>query len=325
MRACRAMIVLLALLPAGAELRADPKAISIHPFIGQRGTTFSVTVRGNGLAGAIGASIGKAPFTVSVEGVEVEGAGESSGGKKGKIDLVKLRVQVPQEAKPGRYPIRLITRDGISNALPLHIVELPVLAEPDGAHDTRESAVAIAKMPVMYAGRLSRRGETDYYFFHVNASETLTFELVSGLPQIAAAGSAATVPDFDPALTIYEPSGSWFDPGRLNRIAYNDEPEWVFGKRTDAYLVHRFAKAGDYLLRVEAFAGQGGPDYSYELKVAPGLHPQDRAGERGGGWNERAWTRRLDDQRLSELETRGGKDDKQPAIENYRAAPERVG
>ena len=212
--------------------------------------------------------------------MEAEGDGESSGSKKGKIDLVKLRVQVPQEAKPGRYPIRLITRDGVSNALPLHIVDLPVLAEPDGDHDTRESAVAIAKMPVMYAGRLSRRGETDYYSFHVNAGETLTFEVVSGLPQIAAAGSAATVPDFDPALTIYEPSGSWFDPGRLNRIAYNDEPEWVFGKRTDAYLVYRFAKAGDYLLRVEAFAGQGGPDYSYELKVAPGVHPQDGAGER---------------------------------------------
>ena len=48
------------------------------------------------------------------------------------------------------------------------------------------------------------------------------------------------MPNFDPALTIYEPSGSWFDPERLNRIAYNDEPVWVFGKPTDAYLVHRF-------------------------------------------------------------------------------------
>ena len=69
------------------------------------------------------------------------------------------------DAKPGRYPIRLITRNGISNALPLHIVDLPVLPEPAGEHETRESAVAIAKLPVAYAGRLARRGEADYYSF----------------------------------------------------------------------------------------------------------------------------------------------------------------
>ncbi len=269
-------------------------------------------------------SIGKAPITVSIEGVEVEPADESSTPAKGQIDLVKLRIQVPPEAKPGRYPIRLISRDGVSNALPIHIVDLPVLAEPNGVHDARESAVAISKLPVAYAGRLARRGETDYYSFHAEADQTFTFELISGLPQIAGAGSAATIPNFDPALTIYEPAGSWFDPGRLNRIAYNDEPEWVFGKRTDAYLVYRFKKAGDYLLRVEAFAGQGGPDYSYELKVAPGVHPQDGADAGGSGWNERGWTRRLDGQRLSELDKRGGKSDEQPAVETYRAAPEPV-
>jgi hypothetical protein len=67
-----------------------------------------------------------------VEGVEVEPPDDAPGRNKGRMDLVKLRVQVSQEAKAGRYPIRLITRNGISNALPLKIVDLPVLAEPDG-------------------------------------------------------------------------------------------------------------------------------------------------------------------------------------------------
>ena len=57
---------------------------------------------------------------------------------------------------------------------------------------------------------------------------------------------------------------------------------WVFGRSTDAHLVHRFAKAGTYLLRVEAFAGQGGPDYSYQLKIASGALPQKTAGQAGG-------------------------------------------
>src|SRR5262249_55078136 len=264
MRACWAAVGVVFLLASNAQSRQDPKALSIHPFTGQRGSSFVATVRGSGLEGASAASIGNAPFTLAVEGIEAEPPDPASK-TKARVDLVKLRTQVSDDAKPGPYPIRLITTNGVSNALPIHIVDLPVLPEPAGEHNARESAVAISKMPVAYAGRLARRGEADYYSFHAGAGQVLTFEAISGFPQIAAAGSAATIANFDPALTIYEPSGSWFDSGRLNRIAYNDEPTWVFGQPTDAYLVHRFVRAGDYLLRIEAFAGQGGPDYSYEL------------------------------------------------------------
>src|SRR6185503_4590145 len=128
--------------------------------------------------------------------------------------------------------------------------DFPVLPEPVGVHETKESAVPVAQVPAVYSGRLTRRGESDYYAFHADAGQVLTFEVTSGFPQIAAAGSAATVPNFDPALTIYEPAGSWFDPKRLKRIAYNDEPVWVFGQPTDPKLVHRFDRAGEYLLRI---------------------------------------------------------------------------
>jgi hypothetical protein len=307
---------------AMAQTRGDPRAVSIHPFTGQRGTSYVATVRGSALAGARAVTAGKAPFTVTVEGTEQEAAGESSGRNRGRMDLVKLRVDVAADAKPGRYPIRLITANGISNALPLHVVDLPVLPEPPGSHETHETAIGIAKLPAIYAGRLASRGQADYYSFHADAGQTLTFEVNSGFPQIAAGGSAATVPNFDPALTVYETAGSWFDPRRLNRIAYNDEPVWVFGKSTDAYLVHRFVKAGEYVLRVEAFAGQGGPDYSYALKVVPGVQPQLSGRGGGGGADERSFTRRLDAARLTQLARRGGKESKQPAVETYRAGSE---
>ena len=206
----------------------------------------------------------------------------------------------------------------------LEIVDGPVLAEPAGAHETRNRRLRSPALPAIYSGRLARRGETDYYSFHAEAGQIVTFQVISGFPQIAAAGSAATVPNFDPALTIYEPAGSWFDPKRLNRIAYNDEPVWVFGKPTDALLVHRFARAGEYLLRVEAFAGQGGPDYSYALKIAPGAPPRQQTAGGRGGWDERGWTRKLDAARLNQLAKRGGTDANQPAIETYRAGPEPV-
>ena len=312
--------ILLA-LPAAPQSRTDPRIISIHPFTGQPGTTFVATARGSGLAGASAAYLGDVPFRITVEGVEPEPPANTGGKNKTPMDLVKLRIEVQAGAKPGRYPVRLIARNGISNALPIHLVEFPVTPEPEGSHETQESAVSISSMPVVFAGRLARRGEADYYAFEAQAGQTLTFEVISGFPQIAAAGSAATIAAFDPSLSIYEAQGSWFDPKRLKRIAYNDEPVWVFGKPTDAHLVHRFTTAGTYLLRIEAFAGQGGPDYSYQLKIAPGSLPQN-VSSAPKGWEERAWTRRLDADRLNQLSVRGGKAANQKTIETYRAAAE---
>jgi hypothetical protein len=317
-----AMFVCLPAVPQSpAPSQVDPRAISIHPFTGQPGPAFIATLRGSGLQGAAAALVGAAPFNITVDRVEPEPPSGVAGRNKTPMDLVTLRVQVSADAKPGRYPIRLITRNGISNALPLHIVEHPVTLEPAGSHETEDSAIPVPDMPTVFAGRLSRRGEADYYSFRAQAGQTLTFEVISGLPQIASAGSAATVPNFDPSLSIYHSEGSWFDPKRLKRIAYNDEPVWVFGRPTDAHLVHRFTNSGTYLLRVEAFAGQGGPDYSYQLKIASGNLPQDLATV-PADWQERVWTRRLAANRLNQLSERGGKPQDRKSIETYRAAPE---
>ncbi len=319
MRVLLTALAVFVCLPAALQSAADPKAASIHPFTGERGTVFTATVRGAGLAGARSAVLDNAPFQVTVDRVEPEPADSTSVKPKAPVDLVMLRIQVAADAKPGRYPIRLITRGGISNALPIYIVDSTVTPEPPGPHETQESAVGVSNIPAVFAGRLSRRGEADYYTFRAEAGQVLTFEVISGLPQIAAAGSAATVANFDPSLSIYDSEGSWFDPKRLKRIAYNDEPMWVFGRPTDAHLTHRFTKSGTYALRVEAFAGQGGPDYSYQLKIAPGETKQ-KVATTLSGWDEREWTRRLDSNRLNQLAARGGKPGGQKSIETYRGS-----
>jgi hypothetical protein len=317
------LILALSGYPAAAankpEPRPDPKVTSVHPFTVQRGTTLAVTVRGSGLQGANAAFVGAAPLRITMEGVEVEPPGDANRKSKVPIELVRMRVEVAADAKPGRYPFRLITPYGVSNAIPLFVSELPVTAEPDGSHDSPDTAVAVPSGPVLFAGRLGHRGEADFYRFTAKAGETLTFQVISGLPQIAAGGSAATIPNFDPSLAIYEAGTSWFDSSRLKRIAYNDEPTWVVGKPTDAYLVHRFEQAGDYLLRVEAFAGQGGPDYSYQLKVVPGEKPEDLP-PASRSTDDRAFTRVLSVDRLNQLAARGGEAAKHSSVETYRAA-----
>jgi hypothetical protein len=293
---------------------ADPRAVSLHPFTAQRGQEFHAIVRGTSLKAAKSVFVEQDGVTIAVEGVETEA--ETAGAKPGSArDLVRIRVETTAATKPGRYTFRLVTPEGISNALPLQITDAAVLAEPDGSHETPETAVEVAGESALYSGRIARRGESDFYAFDARAGQTMTFQVTSGLPSIGAAGGNAN--GFDPSISIYEPSGSWFDAKRTNRIAFNDEPLWVLGRLTDAHLVHRFEKAGRYFLRVEAFSGQGGPDYGYQLKIAPGALPQDQPAGKAG-WEERSYQRALSSNRLNELAARGGRAQNQKSIETYR-------
>jgi hypothetical protein len=312
---------ILAASLAGTVSGAEPKAVSVHPFTGRPGSSFLATVRGNALARTQAIFAENVPFTVAVEGVEVEPPGASSGRNKMPFDLVRVRVDVAGGAKPGRYAFRIVTPEGVSNALTLHVVDQEILAEPPGEHETPDAAVALERIPVVVNGRIARRGETDYFLFDAKAGQTLTFEAISGLPSIAAPGSNAN--GFDPSLSVYEASGSWFDAKRLKRIAWNDEPLWVIGLITDAYLVHKFERAGRYYLRLAAFSGQGGPDYGYQLKILSGEFPRDEARE-SKAWEERGFSRRLSASRLNELAERGGSKQDRSPIETYRASAELV-
>lgn len=295
--------------------RPDPSIKSIHPFTLQRGKTTSLVVRGTGLKGVRSALLFSSGIRIAFETVSPEAQPG-----RAPMDEVRLRVDVEAGTAEGRYPLRLVSSDGVTNALPLLVTSLPVTQEPDGVHHSADTAIPVAAKPAAYTGRLARRGEADYYTFEARAGEVVTFEVISGLPQIAAGGSAATIPNFDPSLTILEAGASWFDPQRLKRIAYNDEPMFVFGRITDAHLTHRFARSGTFWLRVEAFAGQGGPDYSYQLKILPGEQPQVLPPAEDT-WQERSFSRKVSPDRLSKLAVRGGVDEPRTPIETYRAAP----
>ncbi|MBI2687735.1 MAG: hypothetical protein HYX27_15600 [Acidobacteria bacterium] len=301
---------------AGGLMAADPRAVSMHPFTGQRGGVFHAAVRGNNLKDAKAVWVESGPVRMTVEGAGPEVIPEGMPKPRVMLDVVQVRVETAANVKPGRYSFRMVTPSGVSNALALQITDAPVLAEPEGQHETPETAVAIVEAPVIYTGKIGWRGESDYYAFDAKAGETMTFQVLSGLPSIGAPGGNAN--GFDPSIAIYEASGSWFDAKRLNRIAFNDEPLWVLGRLTDAYLVHTFAKAGRYYLRVEAFSGQGGQDYGYQFKMMPGNVPQDLPAGKAD-WEERSYTRALRATRLNELAARGGKKQDQKPVETYRA------
>ena len=170
---------LLLVIGGASAPRVEPRAVSVHPFVGQRGTTFTAVVRGNGLRGATSVFLQDTSLAIAIEATEAEPPAESDGRSKTPFDRVRLRVEVASDARTGRYPFRIVTPQGISNALVLDVSEHPVVAEPDGPHDDPETAIAVAKIPAVFTGRIARRGETDYYALEAKAGDTVTFEAVS--------------------------------------------------------------------------------------------------------------------------------------------------
>src|SRR5262245_8103391 len=141
-----------------AQSRVDPRILSIYPFTGQRGSTVEAKVRGNALMGASGVAIGNAPFKITVEGVEPEPAEPSNNNRKAAaVELVKLRIEISPDAKPGRYPIRLITRNGVSNTIPIHVSDYAQNLEPEGPHETGDTAVPVSAVPAAFSGKITRR------------------------------------------------------------------------------------------------------------------------------------------------------------------------
>lgn len=305
-------------IAADAPPLREPRAISLAPLACQRATPAVIAVRGEGLADAT--SVFFEPphpgLRASIAKVETEPPSEASIRAKRSFDLVHLRLELTADLPEGAYPLRIVTPRGFTNAMSIYVMGAPVEAEPAGTHDTVNGAVPL-KVPGIVAGRIMQRGESDLYFFDVAApGAQVTFETISGLPAPGAPGGNAN--GFDPSIAIYEASGSWFDPGRLNRLAFNDEPLWVLGRRTDAHLTHTFARAGRYFLRLEAFSGQGGADYTYVLRTRAGAVPPPSQTPAVKGWEERGFTRRLAPERLQQLAERGGEGaKKQPVIETY--------
>lgn len=281
--------------------KPDPKISSIYPFGGRRGTTFDAVVRGSDLAGARAVAFEGNGIEARILGVDAE---PPAPGEKAGKDLIRLRVMLAPDAEIGERDFRIVTPRGVSNKIALDVSADPVLQEIEATGPLR-------RFPVVINGRLERPGESDTYWIEVAAGETLSFEATSG-----AAG-------FDPSLALYEPSGSWFDPHRLNRLAFNDEPLFFPGLPTDARLVHSFIRGGRYCVNVQGFSGQGGPDSVYRLRIVPGvtplppLHPKVKA-----VFEEREFTRRLADNRLEELTRRGGVAPKPAAVEVFHAVPE---
>lgn len=283
---------------------SEPRILSMFPFAGQRGATYEAVIRGRSLAGARAFQCVNPYVQARVLRMEQEPSSPADTTGTTPPDLLHIEMTINERASAGVFGFRVVTDRGVSNEMGLHVVNEPVKNESD-------LPAAICQFPFAVNGRIGERGEADAFWIEVKAGQALTFEAVSGHASM------------DPAISLYEPSGSWLDPGRLNRIAFNDEPLYYPGFSNDARLATQFTKSGKYCVKVQSFSSQGGPDCVYQLRIAPGLDasPPLRPKMRPG-WEERHFTRHFGADWIGQLGRRGGDAKPVNAPEVFHPAPE---
>ena len=300
---CLRVLVLLLWLGSAAAAGDDavPQLVSVFPIGGQQGTTYRTAIRGHSLDGAYALWFAFPAFEAKVLTLE-EDPDQPEPEKRDEDDCeppviqrLEVDIRVPSEADFGRHLFRVVTPQGVSNPLELYIHGEDALHEQAGSHELPSQAQPLAGYPAAIHGRIHEVGEVDYYSFTARKGQELLFEAFS---------SAA----MDPAVTLYEPTGSWFDPDRAIRLAFHDEPVSYPGRTTEPSLTYQFQKDGDFLVRVNGFWGHGSPDHSYVLRI---VRPTSNGGRQQNGrshgnpeWNERTWTRKLHPDRMETLWSR---------------------
>lgn len=303
---CTAMIAASLWLGAGAAAPAEPELISMFPFGGQQGAEFQATIRGRSLDHVSAVWFDCEHLSATILGVENDKAPDPVPAKKkssprAPIQLLALTVKVAPGAETGVHSLRLLSPRGLSNPLPVRVHAEAAMLEAPARHEPPEAAQPIPAFPMVVNGKIAGKGEVDYYAFQAQQGEKLRFDALT-------AGDG-----FDPSLSLYEPTGSWFRPERLTRLAFNDDPVSYPGASVHATLDYRFPRKGRYLVRVAGFLGEGGPDHAYQLSIRasaeeaardlmqPAHQPPPTADV---SWKERSWKRELKPDRLKVLWSR---------------------
>ena len=286
----------------------EPRLLSVYPLGARAGSTLEVEVQGNLLEGARAVWFEQGRIQGRVEDIRTVSAEESTdaeaeGGDTPVLFGARIKLEIPSTAVTGVHRFRLVSRRGVSNALMFRVNADAVLDETGEPHQTPSTAQRVT-VPVVVNGRVASDGEEDFYAFEVTEARELRFEVFSKPP-----GKPPDDVGLDPELTIYEPTGSWFDKERTTRLAYNDDPSSYHVSRLPR-LTYRFRKKGRYLVGVGSFLGGGSSHFSYQLRISdssdPSLAQLDRNGRNRvpSPWNERAFRRPFGDGRLGLLRSR---------------------
>ena len=283
------------LIPATSEA-SEPQALSIAPLGGKKGAKLEATLRGRSLQGAYAVRFDREGVTATVKGIE-ELAPASHGDpsdKSPKTQKLTLELQIDPSAGTGRYQLRVVSPRGVSGPRAFLVHDLPTVAESQPAAGQAANAQTV-EFPCAINGVISQPGERDRYAVLAAGGQQLRFELISNPSGTSMGGRAGYRGGFDSVLTLYRPRGSWFEEGRLHRLAYDDKSK--ASPRPNPLIQARLRQPGLYLLEVGSFYNLGGAEFTYQLRVTPkdpAAPERPPATANGSGlepWRERSFSR----------------------------------
>jgi len=153
------------------------------------------------------------------------------------------RFELPDDAPPGIYAVRLATKGGISNLKLLTVDDLPTVLE--ATDNKKQSSAQKLTLPVAVEGAAEPESY-DYFRFTARAGQRLSVEVLA----------RRLASPLDPVVRLLDEHG--------HELAYSDDEE---ATGVDGRFVHRFAQDGDYLLEIRDIRYQGGADFRYRLRI----------------------------------------------------------
>lgn len=183
------------------------------------------------------------------------------------MELVFAEVTVAPDAKPGRREIRVITKRGVSNALPFYVGQVPEIAR---------KPMKIARKPVLGKEHLAQRkrppeeeemrievpctmngqvaaGEVNRYRFPASKGQRLviTAKARQLVPYVADG-----VPGwFQAVLRLHDSGGK--------ELAYNDD----FRFHPDPVIYYEVPEDGDYVLTINEALFRGRESFTYRITI----------------------------------------------------------
>ncbi len=265
MKKTRLLIFLLSLFPwclhdeIAVGQTSYPMITHTSPVAVQRGKTSEITVsgqmdfsgvykvlfEGSGISAEV---IPESPLPKPAEKPAAKAA-DAKQNKKPQVRSVNLKVTVSPDVIPGVRDFRLASSQGISSIGQLVVVDEPVVRE-SGDNNTPDKANPIS-VPSVVCGAIEAAEDVDFFKFHADAGQTLTFEVHGARIQDKIHDLQKHA---DPMITVYDLDG--------RELAANDD--FYFA---DPLLTYRFSKAGDYLVQVRDSKYEGDPRWVYALHV----------------------------------------------------------
>lgn len=170
--------------------------------------------------------------------------------KKPELVAMPVKFTAAADALPGVRDVRIVTPTGVSTVGQVVIVRDAVIVE--AADNDKPAQAQAVTFPATLCGAMEKAEDLDFYKFHVEAGQSLTFHvrcsrLEDRIHDLQNHG--------DPIITLRNAAGG----------VITTSDNYFFA---DPFLCHKFEQAGDYLLEIRDVRFDGNQFWEYCVEVS---------------------------------------------------------